>query len=238
MMTAIKQFGTRLYLGVQIPWDRMSSSRKREQRAWHPALRRWDFEEEDDNDISRSLGAMGGVDDPAIGGLLRLLRQQHIAWASVGHSVAASEASTRGIMGIEDPWSDYTESTKDSIPAILDLRRTISATSALLQALSYELGRQLGSDSSKSSRLNVTLIGSLLADILEGRFWSAGVPSSPDDANQRSVFKQWQVLTSQIAATPCHVARDGMLPQRHEARATASALWATKGMSARSVVGN
>ena len=238
MMTAIKQFGTRLYLGVQIPWDRMSSSRKREQRAWHPALRRWDFEEEDDNDISRSLGAMGGVDDPAIGGLLRLLRQQHIAWASVGHSVAASEASTRGIMGIEDPWSDYAEGTKDSIPAILDLRRTISATSALLEALSYELGQQLGSDSSKSSCLNVTLIGSLLADILEGRFWSVGLPSSPEDANQRSVFKQWQVLTSQITATPCHVARDGMLPQRHEARATASALWATKGMSARSVVGN
>mmetsp|Transcript_18508 Transcript_18508/g.53111 ORF Transcript_18508/g.53111 Transcript_18508/m.53111 type:complete len:3364 (-) Transcript_18508:71-10162(-) len=235
MVTAIKQFGTRLYLGVQIPWDRMSSSRKREQRAWHPALRRWDFEEEADDDNSPSLGAIGGEDDPAVGGLLRLLRQQHIAWASIGHSVAASEASSRGLMGIEDPWSDYGESTKDTIPAILDLRRTISATSALLEVMSYELGRQLGNESSKLSGMNVTLVGSLLADVLEGRFWSVGLPSPSDDANQRAIFKQWQALTSQIAATPCHVARDGMLPQRHEARAAASALWATKGMGVRSV---
>ena len=230
MATAIKQFGTRLYLGVQIPWDRMSTSRKREQRTWHPALRRWDFEEEADSNLFPSPASSGSEDDPAIGGLLRLLRQQHIAWASIGHSVAASEASARGVMGIEDPWSDYSQSTKDTIPAILDLRRTIGATSALLELMSYELGRELGNESSKSSGINVTLVGSLLADILEGKFWSVGLPSPSDDENLRGTFKQWQVLTSLIAATPCHVARDGMLPQRHEARATSPALWAVKGM--------
>lgn len=236
MATAIKQFGTRLYLGVQIPWDRMSTSRKREQRAWHPALRRWDFEEEADSNLLPSLAASGSEDDPAIGGLLRLLRQQHIAWASVGHSVAASEASARGVMGMEDPWSDYSQSARDTIPAILDLRRTIGATSALFELMSYELGRELGDESSKSSGMNVTLVGGLLADILEGRFWSVGLPSPSDDENVRGTFKQWQVLTSLVAATPCHVARDGMLPQRHEARATAAALWAVKGMGVQSAI--
>jgi len=236
MATAIKQFGTRLYLGVQIPWDRMSASKKREQRMWHPALRRWDFEEEPDDDITPSIAANGDEDAPEIRCLLRLLRQQHIAWASVGHSVAASEASARGIMGVEDPWSDYSQSTRDSIPAILDLRRTIGATSALLELLSCELGRELGSKACKASGMNVTLIGSLLADILDGKFWSLGLPSPSDDKNQRANYKQWQVLTSLIAATPCHVARDGMLPQRHEARATAAALWAVKGMGVRTRV--
>ena len=228
MSTSIKQFGEKLYQAMEIPWDKIPNIKKREQQAWHPALRRWDFEE-DEGDELFSSSLRSGTDDPVIGGVLRLLRQQHIAWASIGHCAASAEAASRGVTGIEDPWSGYNESTRDTDPAILDLRRTVTATSALLEILAFDLGEALGSESSKSTGMTVTLVGSLLADILEGRFWTIGAPSSPDGAAQQSIFEQWQVITGLLAAIPCHVARDGMLSQRHEARAAAASLWATKG---------
>ena len=47
----------------------------------------------------------------------------------------------------------------------------------------------------------------------------------------------WSQVTALIAATPCHVSRDGGIPQRCEARATAAAMWATRGPNASGAAG-
>ena len=226
MTTSLKQFGAHLYTAMQIPWDKSSPVNRRQQKNWHPALMRWDFEEDnDDYTFSNSDG-----NEPCVGDILRMLRELHVAWAAVGHTSAATEAAFRGVDGVEDPWSDYSKSTRDSNPDVLSLSRTVTATSGLLEVLSYELGQKLGGDTYKARKMTVTLIGGLLADILEGRFWTVGaMPSSPQSAKQQSIFGQWQSITGLLASTPCHVARDGMLAQRHEARATAVAMWTTKG---------
>ena len=82
---ATAEFGANLSQAMQLSGDGIWNAKmKKEREFWHPALRRWDFEDDDQGS------------SPQIGSVLRLMRQQLIAWAAVGHSAAAAEASGRG----------------------------------------------------------------------------------------------------------------------------------------------
>ena len=46
---ALEDFGAHLLQAMAVPWERTSGARKRKHRRWHPAIQRWDYEEEDDD---------------------------------------------------------------------------------------------------------------------------------------------------------------------------------------------
>mmetsp|Transcript_1634 Transcript_1634/g.2573 ORF Transcript_1634/g.2573 Transcript_1634/m.2573 type:complete len:2448 (-) Transcript_1634:7099-14442(-) len=118
---ALRQFGAHLLQAMIVPWERATNAQKRKQRRWYPPITRWDFEEEEGD------GGFDSSDGPYIKNVLRMLRQQHIAWAAVGHSAASAEASARGVeevlpFGIfsktSDPWTDYNSRVKDDHPSL------------------------------------------------------------------------------------------------------------------------
>jgi hypothetical protein len=55
------------------------------------------------------------------------------------------------------------------------------------------------------------------------------VAGSSAEAKSSDLLSQLTQLTALMASMPCHVARDGMISQRHEARAAAAAMWSMKG---------
>jgi hypothetical protein len=240
---ALSEFGSHLYQAMNVPWDRVSAAKKRKQRVWDPAILQWDYGDEEDDNSSAGNGP-----------IMRLLRQQHIAWASVGHSAAAAEAGARGVEKVlpfgvfsetSDPWIDYGPKVEDSHPMLLELRRTLTATSGLLDVVVYEISKSLRQSNSGRLAGASHVIGSLIASILEGRSWMHQIVSGisdetkdisdetegiGDETNSKELISQLSQLTALIASIPCHVARDGMISQRHEARAAASAMWIVKGI--------
>lgn len=215
---ATNQFGSNLLQAMQLSSDG-TAQWKKQRRAWDPALRRWDYEE-NEHDFG---------DSADIGSCLRLMRQQLISWAAVGHSSAAAEASGRGVrqvvfgevsFGSVDPWPDYSSKTRDSHPMLLELRRTLTATSNLSDVVTYELGKQLGNDASKAKGEAVSIIGGLISDIVEGNNWMVTSSKSDD---------QWQVVTSLIASMMCHVSKEDTVAPKVEARAVAAAMWTITG---------
>jgi hypothetical protein len=219
---ALADFGSHLLQGMGVSWERTTGTRKRKQRKWHPAIRRWDYEEGDEDATAKNVGVKI---------ILRLLRQQHIGWAAIGHSAAAAEASVRGIEEIlpfgsfsktEDPWSDYCKS-KDSDSMLLELTRTTTGVAGLLEVLLLEMRKEL-SDTLTNENGGISIVGKCLTDILGGRGWFTGMTEESDDI----VF--WSQLNSLMVSTPCHVARDGTISQRHEARAAAAAMWTVRGL--------
>ncbi len=212
------QFGSNLSQAMQLSSDKVGSIKL------HPALRRWDYEDDDQGE-SHFFQA-----SPRIGNILRLMRQLFISWTAIGHGAEASEASARNsrqevfgeitYMSI-DPWSDYAVNGRDSHPMMLELRRTIAAAASLFDVVTFEMGKQLGSKNLKISGESVTILGSLIGDILEGRHW---VNSSKPTTNN-----QWRAVTSMIAAMPCHSSRGDTIAPRLEARSVAAAMWAITG---------
>lgn len=225
---ALRQFGAHLLQGMTVPWERATATKKRKQQRWHRAISRWDYEDPD-----QFMDDGSGVKD-----LMSLLRQQHIAWSALGHGAASAEASSRSVheatpFGVlsqtSDPWSKYTPESKDSHPMLMELRRTMTAASGLFDVLLNEMESALSSGRPSDG---FSIIGSCLGDILLGESWMLRIP--PSDTKESDVEKMinWSQLTALLSATPCHVARDGMLSQRHEARACAAAMWAVKGIGA------
>lgn len=219
---ALKDFGAHLYNAMNVPWERAVGSRRKKQIYWNHAIQRWDFEDEDDASPFVSTGVKG---------VLRLLRQQLIAWASIGHSASSAEAGARGVEEVlpfgvmsqtNDPWSDFSSQTKDTHPSLLELKRTLTAACGLLEVLCLELKE---ASSFAQGPDEIFFVGACLADILEGRSWLSHVqvPASRD-------LQLWSELTALTTCMPCHVSRDGVLPHRCEARATAAAMWASKGI--------
>jgi hypothetical protein len=107
---ALEDFGSHLHTAMSVPWERATGARKRQQEKWHPAIQKWDYEEEDDGTMSS--------DSMSVSNLLRLFRQQLIAWAAVGHSAAALEVGARGVEEIlpfgvlsetSDPWPEFSQ---------------------------------------------------------------------------------------------------------------------------------
>ena len=231
---ALSDFGAHLLQAMDVPWERTTGARKRKHRRWHPAIQRWDYEEEDDDLTASNSGS-------SVKSVLRLLRQQHIAWAAVGHSAAAAEACSRGLEEIlpfgsfsktDDPWSGYKDS-KDSHPMLLELKRTLTGASGLLEVLMFEMAKQLRSEEAVFKDKEVSIVGKCLAEILGGRSWFLAVEAarrSELPCQLRDNLILWSQLSALMASMPCHVARDGMISQRHEARAAAAAMWTVRGL--------
>lgn len=239
---ALADFGAHLLQAMDVPWERTMGGRKRKLRRWHPAIQRWDYEEGDE-----SISSQGG--SPSVKSVLRLLRQQHIAWAAVGHSAAAAEASVRGLEEVlpfgsfsktDDPWPSYSDA-KDSDPMVLELTRTMSGASGLLEVLIMEISKQLTGSEATPSDDEVSIIGNCLADIVTGRGWTVGIKQAVDGEAEQSEIDGlilWSQLSALIASTPSHVSRDGMLSQRHEARAAAAAMWTVRGVGTAAKTGD
>mmetsp|Transcript_11499 Transcript_11499/g.25659 ORF Transcript_11499/g.25659 Transcript_11499/m.25659 type:complete len:3095 (-) Transcript_11499:90-9374(-) len=221
-LQALEDFGSHLYQAMEVSWDRTPNSRKKQQK-WHPAIRKWDYEEEATDESGASMG------------LPRMLRQQLIAFAAIGHTAAAAEAGSRGVEEVlpfgvlsktSDPWNDYTTKKSDSHPMLLELKRTLSGASGLLEALCSKLTNKLESGDMQDLATTPTVLG-CLGDILAGNSWILSSRAATESSNQGLTL--WTELTSLTAALPCHVARDGVLSLRCEARATAASMWAAKG---------
>lgn len=232
--TALEGFGSHLYNAMSVPWDRASGPRKKLQQQWHPAIHKWDYEEnEDDSNLSPEAQPIKGV--------LRLMRQQLIAWAAVGHSAAASEAGARAIEEVlpfgvlsqtTDPWPEYGKDSKYTHSMLLELKRTMTGASGLLEVLCLELKATLSSKDPTTK--DISIVGACLADILEGYSWVLRAKSSQTRTASNAIAL-WSELTGLISAMPCHVSKDGILPHRCEARATSAAMWTLKGFGSAEV---
>lgn len=227
---ALEDYGAHLLQAMDVPWERSTGARKRKHRRWHPAIQRWDYEEEDDDLTPKTTG-------PSVKSVLRLLRQQHIAWAAIGHSAGAAEASVRGIEEVlpfgsfsktVEPWSGYSDS-KDANPMLLELTRAMTGASGLLEVLIVEMAKQLNGHHLDLKENEISVVGKRLGDILGGQHWSLGFKEGAS-AGSLDGLTLWSQITALMASTPCHVARDGMISQRHEARAAAAAMWTVRGL--------
>lgn len=178
---ASQKFGSNLLQAMKLSSDSSSAQWRKQIKSWHPALRRWDFKDDD-------LNVLPGT--PLIGSCLRLMRQQLISWAAVGHSAAAAESSRIGVQqfvfgevtyGSVDPWTNFTSKARDSHPMLLELRRTPCATSSLVDVLVLELGKQLSGKESTSKEEVMHAVGSWISDILEGCNWTANSSNGVHD---------------------------------------------------------
>lgn len=230
---ALDEFGSNLYQAMNVPWERMSPVKKRKLRVMDPSIQHWDYEDKNDEDSSDHTGPV-----------LRLLRQLHIAWASVGHSASAAEEGARAVEKVlpfgtfaetSDPWIDYEKThMQDTHPMLLELRRTLTATAGLLEVLIFEVDKSLRHDSAVSPNRSTHVLGFFLAGVLEGRSWMQQLVSTgSSDRTGSDIGSQLSQLTALMASMPCHVARDGMISPRHEARAAAAAMWVMKGNGTR-----
>jgi hypothetical protein len=236
---ALADFGSHLMQAMDVRWEKSSDSRRKKHRNWHSAIQCWDYEEEDDDVASEAPITVRSV--------LRLLRQQHIAWAAVGHSAASAEAAVRGtedvlpfgiFSKIEEPWLGY-EKDKDSHPMVLELTRTMTGASGLLEVLIFEMNVQLSGSSVGLEGTQPSVVAKCLADILCGYNWMV----ENKDARRGKVtkieherFALWSEITALMSAMPCHVARDGMLSKRREARAVAAEMWVSRGLGTQVVI--
>lgn len=221
---ALESFGSNMYQAMSVTWDR--SSRKKQQLQWHPSIRKWDYDE----DVSTSDSSMKGI--------LRAMREQLIAWSAIGHSAAAAEAGSRGVEEVlpfgtmsqtSDPWSNYNKKSQFDHAMLLELKRTLGGASGLLEVLSSKLANQLAKRDGSSS--DEPVVGACLADALQGISWALRL-SRPGGVADDLLL--WSELTSITASTPCHVARDGVVTQKCEARGAACAMWASMGLGASS----
>jgi len=229
---ALADFGAHLLQAMDVPWER-AGSKKRKNRRWHNAIQRWNYEEENDEESSEGPTTVKSI--------LHLFRQQHIAWAAIGHSAAAAEAAVRGVEEVlpfgsfsktDEPWSGY-KTDKESNPMLLELTRTMTGTAGLFEVLMFEMAVQLGGDNNGFDGTKPSVLGKCLANILCGYVWTQDIKNAPNgamDFKERERLALWSEVTALMSAIPCHVARDGMLSQRHEARATAAQMWVSKGL--------
>lgn len=209
---AQKDFGDQLYNAMLVPWER---SRKKQQQ-WHPAIQKWDYREDDED---------------SVGSILRLLRQLLISWAAIGHTAASAEASTRNIEQVldfgtfaatEDPWKGFSKDKQHSNSYLLELKRTMTGACGLLEFICGELVSVLGDSGEAASEF---VFSTCVADIIDGWSWVSALSSKQSSTD----LTLWSEVTALTSALPCHAASDGSIPLRSEARATAAAMWVTKG---------
>jgi Proteolysis_6 C-terminal len=225
---ALEDFGSHLHAAMSVPWERMTGAQKVKQERWYAAIQKWDFEEGDVDPMQN--------DAISVKNLMRLLRQQLISWASIGHTAAALEAGSRGVevalpFGIvsetSDPWPEYSSRSMNTHPMMLELKRSLTGSSGLLEVLFIELSESIGGRNMKPNE--TTVVGSCLADILEGKSWIANLSSV--DLTKTSGVGIWSGVSALLSAIPSHVARDGTVALRSEAKATAAAMWVVRGVS-------
>jgi len=210
---AVGLFGAKLYDAMNVRWK--SVTQQKAQTRWNLAIQKWDFEE-----LSSESHRVNSI--------LRLLRQQLIAWAAVGHSAAVQEAASRSReealpFGVfpqtDDPWSQYLSPSRGDHPLLLELKRSLTASSGLFTHTCREFVQQLQEPGDESNENAINVIGLCLANILHGCTWDISMSATL----RRS-------LRSIVGSMPCHVSRDGTISQRSEARACASAMWIVHGL--------
>lgn len=213
---ALDQFGTKLYSAMSVPWERVSGAQRSHHKDWDPVIQKWDYEDGGEN----------------IKNTLRLLRQQLIAWSAIGHCASVMEASHRALEEVlpfgvfsltKDPWSGYDTASRDNHAMVLELKRSLTSASGLLRLLCTDIASHVPSSKTSEPTKNLgekTLLGFCLADILEGRVRNSGADGQSSSA--------WDSVSYFLSSMPCHVSRDATIPQRCEARATASAMWAVQ----------
>ena len=224
---ALRQFGSRLLLAMTVPWERATAAKKLKRRRWNTSILGWDFEDVDRyNDDNVLNGAL--VKDT-----LSRLRQLHIAWAAIGHSAASVECASRSLEEIlpfgcfsktADPWTDFDADCQDLHPLLLEMRRSLTATAGFYYVLVKEIEERF----KRENQTAFNFVGSCLSDILTGscNFSHSNIERNIDS---KSALVEWSYAAALMAAMPCHVARDGTLSPRHEARATAAEMWVTQG---------
>jgi hypothetical protein len=111
---------------------------------------------------------------------------------------------------------------------LLELRRSLTATSGFYEVLVEQLDVMFNAEG-KTPDTVFHFLGTCLADILKGNCKFAPGKLEQSDRS-KSALAIWSQATALMAAMPCHVSRDGTLSQRHEARATASAMWVVNGL--------
>lgn len=219
---ALEDFGSQLYNAMIVPWERAAGPQKKKQDKWHRSIQKWDYEED--------VVDQNASTNPQIGRVLRLLRQQLISWSAIGHSAASLEAGARAVEEVlpfgvlsetSEPWPEYGKDCADSHPMLLHMKRMLSGSAGLLELLIAEMSQCLANRNPSPD--DCTMVGTCLSNILEGKSWLLN--SQRDSASQLA----WRTLTAFTASMPSHVARDGTIAQRCEARATASAFWAIRG---------
>lgn len=227
---ALEDFGSSLYNAMTVPWERSTGERAKKQAKWHPSIQKWDYE---DTEASSSS---------PVGSILRKLRQQLISWAAVGYSASSLEAGARGVEEVlpfgtlsqtSDPWTEYSEESRDTHPLLLEMKRSIASSAGLLRVLRLNLFEMLCSaDGMSESRQNV--IGECLGNIIDGSSWLDRFMEPNMQSSSQSELMLWSELTALVCSLPCQLSRDGTLFQRCEARATAAAMWVVKGQGTQS----
>ena len=162
---AFEDYGTQLYNAMCVPWERSSPSSKVKHGRWHDKIQKWDLEDSSDSSYPPIF----------VLNLMRLLRQQLISWAAFGHSAAALEAASRGVEVVlpfgtvsetSDPWPEYNRAAMNSHPMLLELKRSLTGSSGLLEILLVKLlelypgGGMVQSDT--------FCLSTCIADILDG----------------------------------------------------------------------
>jgi hypothetical protein len=99
--------------------------------------------------------------------------------------------------------------------------------SGLFEVLLVEMANGLNGEMTESG--DVSIIGKCLSDILGGRGWFSGMPLD-SAVEQREDLILWSQMAALVTSMPCHVAQDGMISRRHEARAAAAAMWTVRGL--------
>ena len=219
---ATRRFGSNLMQAMKLSRE-YSDALEELKSKWHAALRRWDFEDEGESSVTPGTAQIGSC--------LRLMRQLLISWSAVGHSAAAAESSGRGIQQVVfgevtyasiDPWTNFSSKSRDSHPMLIELRRILSATSSLVDVVALELGEQLADKETESQKHVMSVVGSLLSDILVGNNWTINSTNGERD-------NQWQLVTPLIASILCHVSKEDTLALKLEARSVAASMWAITG---------
>jgi len=136
---------------------------------------------------------------------------------------------------ISDPWLDYNTSNRDSHPSLIEAKRVTLATCGIFDKVSISLGRLTAPDDvvdfESSLPRGSTLLGLLLIDILEGKGngWPYLLDPKDTPLDDPMRLLEWKLLSGCLASMPCHVARDGGLSLRSDARALATSLWILDG---------
>jgi hypothetical protein len=107
------------------------------------------------------------------------IRQQYIAWASVGHGASTAEEGARAVEKVlpydsfsetSDSWVDFASShKKDTHPVLLELRRTFSAAFGLLEVLMFEMDKCLRHGNATPPSVVTHVVGLCIASILKDR---------------------------------------------------------------------
>jgi hypothetical protein len=255
---ATKRFGDHLYQAMEAPW--VNFSQKKNKYPWAESISRWDFEERPTQagdsiikqeglhlgaimkqlrklHISWSLLGYGAASSEASARYSYLRTNYNgvrSSW-SIGAKVGCTDAETADTR-VTDPWTDYSSSVCENHPSLLEAKRIMLAVCGVFSTTCLEIGRlsssEVAVDDASAISIGSKLLSVMLLDILDGR--GNGLAHLLDPSNTTledpSCLLKWKLTAGCLASLPCHVARDGALSPRGDARAVATTMWILGGL--------